>query len=295
MTWISILLFWVNSVCTAFSHATCEQPFPEIHQTLSVGVVDSIQAQDTLVNYCKLIQAAFFYGKRFGDKKQGLSTGDVEFFNRMWQDVFSDTTYRIQITQYEFVMGAKFGEGNHPSFPPSSLYHKSYPDTYYLFHMVKEIGMVHSTYFSKCPSCVDYSLAKINAYLTVMPIRSQIPQIWQEDINKKLSSQSELDQFMELLKCIYPDHQINPKTEYRAETGYDARCGDTTRIASIEDVHPNAVFCGLCCDDVVTIDTLSPLLMSGSPQDHNAVYMVALIAQSNCASLDTCRQYFILE
>lgn len=167
--------------------------------------------EDTLVNYCRLIRAAFFYGQKFADKKLGLTAEDVDYFNHLWSGVFSDSLFQTGITTMEFIMGARFGEGNQVPFPSSVRYYQENPDTYLLFHLVKEIGMIHSKTFETCPSCIELSIAKINAYLKTMYLYSQLAQSW-ENMPKRFTTAQEAQELWAtvLLHCMFQDRSSNP-------------------------------------------------------------------------------------
>ena len=82
-------------------------------------LTEAFSSEDTTVNYCKLVRAGYFYGQKFADKRAGLTQDDVEYFNNLWDEVFNIPSYQTGITINEFVIGARFGEGNLAPFPPS--------------------------------------------------------------------------------------------------------------------------------------------------------------------------------
>jgi hypothetical protein len=254
--------------------------------------VDSV-SPDTFVNYCKLIQAAFFYGQKFADKKLGLADADVAWFNSQWGQVFDHAFYQTGITNREFILGARFGEGTHTPFPPSTNYLRKYPDTYYFFHLVKEIGMLHSEYFSKCPSCVEYSLAKINAYLKVTTLKEQIPEIWEGNIYRQLKSKAQADSLHAFIKCLLPMHPVNPVTG-APPPDPGPQCGDTTYVRSLSDIAPSVPLRFQSCDTTRRITMTEPELLLGRPGRRRSLYVSSFVSQHICSRTDTCRMYFMI-
>ena len=108
-------------------------------------------ATDTMVNYCKLVRAAYKYGQLSTENKPVLTDLEVKEFNDTWKDVFDVEFYQAGITTQEF-KNPRFGEGNFAVFPPSKLYNPRNPDTYSLFHIGKEIGKINSRAYQNCPS-----------------------------------------------------------------------------------------------------------------------------------------------
>ena len=255
---------------------------------------DTISPPDTMVNYCKLIQAAFFYGQKFADKKLGLTEDDVIWYNTLWESVFNLPFYQVGITTREFIMGARFGEGSHAPFPPSSQYSDKYPDTYFMFHLVKEMGMIHSQYFSRCPSCVEHSLAKINAYLKVTQLRQRIPQLWSEgNMHKRLTTPHEADSVLVFIKCLFPDRLLDPKGGISALDSA-VQCQDTFAVRSVEEIHPKLPGQFQYCDLPASVDTNGPELIRGKANKRRSIYTLTFVAYNPCQGPDTCKHYFVI-
>jgi hypothetical protein len=275
-----------------FVLAVVYYPTTESHPDVpDVAIAGDSVAPDTFVNYCKLIQAAFFYGRKFADKKLGLTDEDVAWFNAQWVDVFDLAFYQTGITNREFILGARFGEGTHTPFPPSNNYLTKYPDTYYLFHLVKEIGMLHSQYFSRCPSCVEYSLAKINAYLKVTTLKEQIPEIW--DGNRQLKSKVQADSLHAFIRCLLPAHPVNPVAGI-LQSFSGPQCGDTINIRSFDDITPSIPLGFQSCDTASQLLMTEPELLVGRAGKRKSVYVTTFVSQQICSRPDTCRLYFMI-
>ncbi|HLF62164.1 MAG TPA: hypothetical protein VI603_00320 [Saprospiraceae bacterium] len=272
---------------------------PPLHQQLAVAVSagNEIAVEDSLVNYCKLVRAGFFYGQKFADKKLGLSSQDVEFFNDLWKEVFNIPVYQTGITANEFVLGARFGEGNQAPFPPSSLYHQESPDTYLLFHIAKEVGMINSTTFAKCPSCVELSIAKINAYLKTAYLHHQISQMWLGTSTlKKITSTQDITDFWVFLRCMFIDDKINPKQKpYFINLPPVVKCPDTTIIKCKDEIKPRVSVGYRHCEIGGRIDTIGPMLKHGIDNCPGAIYHYKFIARDQCNKKDSAIQVFVIE
>lgn len=252
--------------------------------------------QDTLVNYCKLVRAAYFYGQKFADKKLGLSAQDVDHFNELWKGVFNIPSYQTGITNTEFIVGARFGEGNRTPFPPAQAYHKENHDPYLIFHIAKEMGMIHSQYFSRCTTCVELSTAKINAYLKSSYLHTQISVMWPGTHTLKRVSVAEIPDFWILLRCMFIDAQTNPtqkpKYLYFKPT---ITCPAETIIKSSEDIRPDVTVDWVHCEIGGAIDTIGPMIIQGTDNLPGAVYEMKFIARDQCHRMDSCIQRFVIK
>ena len=58
--------------------------------SLKAAPVNSVEfnATDTMVNYCKLVRAAYKYGQLSTENKPVLTNLEVKEFNDTWKDVF---------------------------------------------------------------------------------------------------------------------------------------------------------------------------------------------------------------
>ncbi|MGB4846511.1 MAG: hypothetical protein WBP41_01265, partial [Saprospiraceae bacterium] len=168
---------------------------------------------DTLVNYCTLIRAAYFYGQK-STESTPLSENDVKYFNDNWKQVFDIPFYQTGITTNEFSSTQRFKEGNRIPFPPSVLYNDKNPDTYLLFHLAKEVGKIKSKAYEQCPTCITESINKINALLKGTSLQYQVAQIWLgTSTMKTLTSVQEITDFWLFLRCLTIDDRVNPKSQ----------------------------------------------------------------------------------
>ncbi len=272
-------------------------PEKQLHHNTIYPVSDNlITVEDTLVNYCKLVRAGYFYGQKFADKKLGLSAQDMEFFNDLWKQVFNIPYYQTGITNQEFIVGARFGEGNRVPFPPATMYHQENPDAYLLFHIAKEVGMIHSQYFAKCPTCVELSTAKINAYMKTAYLHSQISQIWLGTSTLKKVSVGEINDFWIFLRCMFIDDQINPKLKpYFINLPPVVKCPDTTIIKCKDEIKPKVSVGYRHCEIGGRIDTIGPILRHGIDECPGAIYHIKFIARDQCNKKDSAIQVFVIE
>ncbi len=128
--------------------------FSTVDRLIQRDRADSLQFSpppDSLVNYCTLVRAAFFYGQKSVTVTGPLAESDVKYFNDLWRQVFDIAYYQTGITNTEFTGIGRFRDGDKDPFPPSVLYHPDNPDCYQLFHVAVEVGKINSGAFNKCP------------------------------------------------------------------------------------------------------------------------------------------------
>jgi hypothetical protein len=164
------------------------------------------------------------------------------------------------------------------------LYHDDFPDTYLIFHLAKETGMMESTYFSSCPSCKELSIAKINAYLKNTPLRTKITLHFPE-IPAKLATQSEAEQLLDALRCMFPDRLVNPKKEL---SFIALQCADTIFVRSKKELHAWTADGWNTCAGQWETEVHRPQRFAGT---RNA-YGVKITAIDPCGRRDSCVQIF---
>ncbi|MBK8701208.1 MAG: hypothetical protein IPN29_17390 [Saprospiraceae bacterium] len=251
--------------------------------------------EDTTVNYCRLIRAAYFYGQKMSEKKAQLPAQDVSTFNEIWKEVFNVPLYQSGITADEFKGDGRFAEGKHGSFPPSVLYHKDNPDTYTLFHIAKEIGQIKSAAFATCPSCIESSIAKINELMKSSRLKNQFAQLW-IGTQGNISSTKAITDFWQFLKCMSIDDRVNPKTQpmFVSLKPY-IKCPDTTFIKCKDEIKPKVSVGWRHCEIGGKTDTLGPKLVKGIDNCPGTVYAIKYVAKDQCLKSDSCTQYFVIK
>lgn len=270
--------------------------FPsQIDRVTPVSPVQKRISQDTLVNYCQLLQSGYAYGQLFTQRKTVLSDAEVSQFNHYWKDVFNIPMYQKGITKTEFVQGSRFSEGNEVSFPPSSTYPSGSPDTYMLFHLAKEIGMIRSQAFERCPSCIEMSISKVAAYIKVTPVEHLLSENWPRlQSIPRILTQAETDTVWNNLQCLFPDTLIDPKAVSFALSKPEIHCTDTIQVLSFGEIRPEVLISWPGCSSAGIVDTIGPVLISGKWKRRKSVYQVKFIATSLCGRLDSCHQYFVI-
>ncbi len=252
---------------------------------------------DSLVNYCTLVRAAYFYGQKAAAGKVAIAAADVDYFNSLWRQVFDIPYYQQGITSSEFTGMARFREGNHDPFPPSALYHRDNPDGYLLFHVAKEVGKIKSTAFASCPACIDSSITRINALLKDTRLHAQISRIWLGTSTlKKISSTQDVTDFWNWLKCLTIDDRVNPKSQpFFISLPPVLKCPDTTKIHCKEEIKPKVSVGYRHCEIGGKVDTIGPGLVKGIDNCPGAVYRYKFVARDNCLKTDSAFQYFIIQ
>jgi hypothetical protein len=252
---------------------------------------------DTLVNYCLLIHAGYTYGQEYAHRKRTVSEGFVTRFNTQWKDGFNVQSYQQGISATEFTAGSRFSEGNEDAFPPSSLYPMQSPDTYMTFHLAKEIGMIQSPGFADCPSCIQQSIAKVGAYLSVTPLRDMLCENWPYLKSvPRVKTSEEVDTVWRHLQCLFPNIHVDPKglspLRIRAP---EIQFQDTLKVKSVHEIKATYEMswpgCGVAGNSLAT----PPLLVSGKAGKRNAVYRVTISSDSGCNTSGHWYQYFVLK
>lgn len=252
-------------------------------------------AGDTLVNYCLLMQMGYYYGQKFADRKSGWKPEEITYFNERWVNVFNIPVYQKGVADLEFIRSSRFSEGNEAAFPPSKLYPPGSPDTYMIFHLAKEIGMVKSPVFQRCPSCVEMSISKIAAYVKVTPLEHTLLTKWPYlSCVPRITTEAEADTVWNFLQCIFPDTLLDPKTTEFRILQPQISCRDTILVGSEQDIAPEFhITWGGCAAEGDTVVS-DPELISGKPQRKNAVYRIGITASNVCGMTAACSQYFVI-
>ena len=253
-------------------------------------------ATDTMVNYCKLVRAAYKYGQLSTENKPVLTDLEVKEFNDTWKDVFDVEFYQAGITTQEF-KNPRFGEGNFAVFPPSKLYNPRNPDTYSLFHIGKEIGKINSQAYQNCPSCIQASIDKINELVKKTGLISQFAQLWLNVSSlTTFTSGKQITDFWLFLKCYTIDDRVNPKSEpYFISLPPSMRTPDTTIIHCKDEIKPKVSVGWRHCEIGGKIDTLGPVLIKGIDNCPNAVYRITFTAKDFCNKSAKADQFFRIE
>ena len=265
--------------------------------TFPMHEIRNFVVDDTLVNYCKLVRSGYEYGKLMTDKKNSITSKDVDEFNNLWKDVFNISKYQAGISLSEFTSSARFKEGNQDAFPPSNLYHKDNPDTYILFHIAKEIGAIKSQAYTNCPQCVQTSLDKVNELLKTSSLQSQFSKIWLGTGSPtKLTTVKQLTDFWDFLKCMSIDDRVNPKNQpmFINLKPY-IKCPDTTFIKCKDEIKLKVSVGWRHCEVGGKIDTIGPKLVKGKDNCPDAVYSVKYVAKDFCHKSDSCTQFFVIK
>ncbi len=253
-------------------------------------------ATDTLVNYCKLVRAAYKYGLLSTENKPSLTDLQVKEFNDIWIGVFDVEFYQTGITNKEFT-NPRFREGNIAVFPPSKLYNPKNPDTYSLFHIGKEIGKINSQAYQNCPTCIKTSIDKINELIKNTGLISQFAQLWLNVSSlKTFTSAKQITDFWFFLRCYTIDDRVNPKSEpYFISLPPAMRTPDTTIIHCKDEIKPKVAVGWRHCEMGGRIDTVGPVLIKGRDNCPNAVYRITFTAKDLCNKSAKADQYFRIE
>ena len=253
-------------------------------------------ATDTMVNYCKLVRAAYKYGQLSTENKPLLTDLEVKEFNDTWKDVFDVEFYRTGITNQEF-SNPRFTEGNFAVFPSSKLYNPRNPDTYSLFHIGKEIGKINSKAYQDCPACIKTSIDKINELISKTGLLSQFAQLWLNVSSlKTFTSAKQITDFWLFLRCYSIDDRVNPKSEpYFISLPPSMRTPDTTIIHCKDEIKPKVSVGWRHCEIGGKIDTTGPVLIKGKDNCPNAVYRITFTAKDFCNKSAKAEQYFRID
>lgn len=256
-----------------------------------------IIATDTLVNYCKVVRAGYFYGQKSTENKSAIDKADVEYFNAIWRESFDVPYYQSGITADEFTTVNKFREGNHNPFPPSARYHERNPDTYILFHIAKEVGKIKSPAYDQCPKCTQESIFKINELLKGAFLHSQVSQMWLGTSTlKTITNVSEITDFWLFLRCMFIDDRINPLQQPMfINLPPVVRTPDTTIIKCHDEIKPKVTVGYRHCEIGGNVDTIGPALVKGLPDCPGAVYRFKFVARDHCNKRDSAYQYFLIK
>ncbi len=285
---ISLLLIW--SFSSGLDHQPHDNPLKNYNPPHSSQV-------DTMVNYCTLIRAAFFYGQKSTENTPSLSENDVKYFNDNWKQVFNIEFYQTGITNREFSSVQRFKEGNRIPFPPSALYHKENPDSYLLFHLAKEVGKIKSKAYEQCPACVKESIDKINALLRGTSLHTQISRIWLGTSTlKKITSVQEITDFWLFLRCLTIDDRVDPKSRaLLVSLPPVVRCPDTTVIKCKDEIKPKVTVGYRHCEIGGKVDTIGPQIVKGIDNCPGTVYRFKFVARDQCFKKDSAYQYFVIK
>ncbi len=251
---------------------------------------------DTMVNYCKLVRAAYKYGLLEAQNKRVLTDADVKEFNDLWKEVFDVAYYQSGITNQEFT-NPYFKEGNYAVFPPSVLYNPKNPDTYSLFHIGKEIGKINSPEFQNCPSCTKASIDKINELINKTGLLSQFTQLWLNVSSlKTFTSAKEITDFWQFLRCYSIDDRVNPKSDaFFISLPPVMRTPDTTIIHCKDEIKAKVSVGYRHCEIGGRIDTVGPVLVRGMDNCPNALYRITFTAKDFCNKSAKADQYFRID
>lgn len=254
-------------------------------------------ANDTLVNYCRLIRAGLFYGSLESEYQGSIPVSDVNHFNGIWKTVYSHSRYQKGVTQNEFTGTLRFAFGNREPFPSTAKYHSMQPDGYILFHLTREAGRVQSPKHASCNTCVQTSIDQINALLKGTQLHRQLSDIWVgPGIFKKLTSTNDVKELEFFLKCMFYDDNLHPGSQ---PVGYDlpplVECPDTTIIECKDEIKPEVTVAWRHCGLGGKTDTIGPILIKGIDNCPGAVYSYTFIAKDQCLKTDSAKQFFRIE
>jgi len=253
---------------------------------------------DTLVNYCALIRAAFFYGDKSTFKNALLVDKDVQYFNETWKQVCNIESYQTGITNTEFYSDLRFKEGNKAPFPPSVLYNRYNPDTYLLFHLAKEIGKIGSKAYEQCHDCVAESINKINELLKGTTLHAQVSAYWfGPGTLKKITSIQDVNDLQLILRCMAIDDRLNPKFQpVFVSLPPVVKCPDTTVIKCKDEIKPSVRVGYRHCEIGGKVDTIGPQIVNGGIDNcPGTVYSYKFVARDFCFKKDSANQYFIIK
>ncbi len=264
---------------------------------LNAGSLHQQVVQPVRVNYCKLIQAGYFFGQITAGKNDLLASNDVTYFNGLWQLSFSAPQYQSGIKTDELTVTQKFQEGNRTPFPAASRYHRSNPDTYLAFHVAKEIGKIKSQAFGSCPPCRQESIDNLNRLLRGTYLHRMVSDIWVgPGVLKKISSLNDVNSFWLFLRCMFVDDRIFPESEpFTTHLKPLITTPDTTIISCRDEIKPEVAVAFRQCDIGGKVDTIGPELVKGVDNCPGALYRYGYIAKDNCLRVDTGYQYFRID
>ncbi len=250
---------------------------------------------DTLVNYCALLRAAFFYGDKSTYKNALLVDNDVKYFNELWSQVFNVDAYRVGITYTEFYSVHRFAEGNKLPFPPSGNYNSNNPDPYLVFHIAKEIGKISSKPYEQCHECVVESIGKINEWLKGTTLHKQVSGYWYgPGTLKKITSIQDVNDLALVLRCMAIDDRLDPRKESFFDTALPpvVKCPDTTIIKCKDEMKPDVWVGYRHCDVGGKVDTIGPLLVQGIDNCPGTIYSYKFVVKDFCFKKDSAYQFF---
>ncbi len=250
--------------------------------------------QDPFLNYCKIVKAAYYYGDLSTHNKSSLSIDEVNFFNGLWKQAFSEPYFQSGIGTQEFNTAGIFREGNRIPFPSSAMYHQKNPDVYQLFHIVKEIGRIRSQAFGSCATCIIESITKINSLLERSYLHKMVSDIWLgPGILKKITNTNEVNSLWLFLRCLFVDDLIFPNAEpFTVNLKPLLTCPDTTIITCKDAIVPEVTVAWRHCDIGGKVETIGPKLISGIDNCPGARYRFTFIAKDQCLRVDSVWQFF---